>query len=188
MPGTVHLSEVVQVLDRELRPDDMLTLDAGSNRIWTTSCLRVRTPGQLVVPGGIGGMGWALPAAAATRLVHPDRNVICLIGDGGAAMTISTLATCVQEDLPITVIVANNNGLGMVRDNSADRRTATDFSNIDFAAVARGMGCEGVRVDTSEALEVALRKARHSGVTTVIDVNVDPSASHVQVSDYAGES
>lgn len=187
-PGTVHLSEVVQVLDRELSPDDMLTLDAGSNRIWTTSCLRVRTPGQLVVPGGIGGMGWGLPAAAATRLVHPDRNVICLIGDGGAAMTISTLATCVQEDLPITVIVANNHGLGMVRDNMAGRRIGTDFSEIDFAAVARGMGCEGVRVDTAEGLEVALRKARNSGVTTVIDVSVDPLASHVPVSDYAGAS
>ncbi|MFF5992668.1 thiamine pyrophosphate-binding protein [Prauserella flavalba] len=186
--GTVHLSEVVQVLDRELQPDDMLTLDAGSNRIWMTSCLRVRTPGQLVVPGGIGGMGWGLPAAAATRLVHPDRNAICVIGDGGAAMTISTLATCVQEDLPITVVVANNGGLGMVRDNMAGRRVATDFSAIDFAAVARGMGCEGVRVNSPEGLETALAKARHSGVTTVIDVTVDPAASHVQVSDYSGES
>src|SRR5690606_18187045 len=81
-PGTVHLAELVQALDRELQPDDMLTLDAGSNRIWTTTCLRLRTPGQLVAPGGIGGMGWGLPAAAATRLVHPDRNVISVIGDG----------------------------------------------------------------------------------------------------------
>lgn len=185
-PGTVHLSELVQVIDRSLRPDDMLTLDAGSNRIWATSLLRVATPGQLVVPGGAGGMGWGLPAAAATRLVYPDRNVISLIGDGGAAMTISTLATCVQEDLPITVIVANNQGLGMVRDNMKGRRVATDFSPIDFAAVAEGMGCLGVRVNTPEALEAAIAGARHSGRTTVIDVTVDPAASHVDVSDYEG--
>ena len=185
-PGTVHLAELVSVLDGGLRPDDMLTLDAGSNRIWTTSRLRVRTPGQIVAPGGAGGMGWALPAAAATKLVHPDRNVICLIGDGGAAMTTSALATCVQEDLPITVIVANNSGLGMVRDNMGERRIATDFSAIDFAEVARGMGCKGIRVTTAEALDEALAESRHSGVTTVIDVVVDPAASHVQVSDYEG--
>jgi acetolactate synthase-1/2/3 large subunit len=92
----------------------------------------------------------------------------------------------VQEDLPITVIVANNQGLGMVRDNMKGRRIGSDFSPIDFAAVAEGMGCLGVRVNTPEALETAIANARHSGRTTVIDVTVDPAASHVDVSDYEG--
>lgn len=182
--GTLHYADIVRVLDRVLTPQDMLVLDAGNNRIWVTSMLRLRTPGQLVVPGGIGGMGWALPAAAATRLVYPDRHAICLIGDGGAAMTLSTLATCVQEKLPITVIVANNQGLGMVRDNMKERRIAVDFSPIDFAAVARGMGCRGIRVERADALGDALVEARSSGVTTVIDVAIDPAASHVPASDY----
>lgn len=185
--GTLHYADLVRVLDRVLTPSDMLVLDAGNNRIWVTSTLRVRTPGQLVVPGGIGGMGWALPAAAATRLVHPDRHVFCLIGDGGAAMTLSTLATCVQEGLPITVIVANNQGLGMVRDNMKGRRIAVDFSPMDFAAIARGMGCDGVRVDRADALGDAIAVSRESaraGRTTVIDVAIDPAASHVPVSDY----
>jgi acetolactate synthase-1/2/3 large subunit len=182
--GTMHYADIVRVLDRVLTPDDMLALDAGNNRIWVTSMLRLRTPGQLVAPGGIGGMGWALPAAAATKLVHPQRNVICLIGDGGAAMTISTLATCVQEQLPITVIVANNQGLGMVRDNMKQRRIAVDFSAMDFATIARGMGCEGVRVDRPEALGQAIAAARNAQRTTVIDVSIDPAASHVPASDY----
>lgn len=182
--GTLHNADIVRVLDRLLTPQDMLTLDAGNNRIWVTSMLRLRTPGQLVVPGGIGGMGWALPAAAATKLVHPDRNVICLIGDGGAAMTLSTLATCVQQRLPITVIVCNNQGLGMVRDNMKQRRIAVDFSDIDFAMVARGMGCNGVRVDRADALADAIVAARSSHLPTVIDVSIDPDASHVQASDY----
>ncbi len=185
--GTLHYADLVRVLDRVLAPEDMLVLDAGNNRIWVTSMLRMRTPGRLVVPGGVGGMGWGLPAAAATRLVHPDRNTICLIGDGGAAMTISTLATCVQERLPITVIVANNGGLGMVRDNMKGRRIAVDFSPIDFAAIARGMGCKGVRIDRADALGDAIAAARESsrqGVTTVIDVAIDPAASHLPASDY----
>ena len=182
--GTMHYGDLVAVLDRVLTPSDMLVLDAGNNRIWATSMLRIRTPGQLVVPGGIGGMGWGLPAAAATRLVHPERNTICLIGDGGAAMTLSTLATCVQEKLPITVIVANNQGLGMVRDNMKGRRIAVDFSPIDFAMVARGMGCHGIRVDRADALADAITAARGAGVPTVIDAAIDPAASHVPVSDY----
>jgi acetolactate synthase-1/2/3 large subunit len=182
--GTLHNADIVRVLDRVLTPNDMLVLDAGNNRIWVTAMLRLRTPGQLVVPGGIGGMGWALPAGAATKLVYPQRNTICLIGDGGAAMTLSTLATCVQQRLPITVIVANNQGLGMVRDNMKQRRIAVDFSDIDFAMVARGMGCNGVRVNRADALADAITAARQSDLPTVIDVAVDPAASHVPASDY----
>lgn len=185
--GTLHYADIVRALDRLLTPKDMLVLDAGNNRIWVTSKLRLRTPGQLVVPGGIGGMGWGLPAAAATKLVYPDRNVICLIGDGGIAMTLATLATCVQEQLPITVVVANNQGLGMVRDNMKGKRIAVDFGALDFAMIARGMGCDGVRVDNPNALADALAQARESGRagrTTLIDVAVDPAASHVPVSDY----
>jgi acetolactate synthase-1/2/3 large subunit len=185
--GMLHYADIVRVLDRTLTPADMLVLDAGNNRIWVTSMLRLRTPGQLVVPGGIGGMGWGLPAAAATKLVHPDRHAICLIGDGGAAMTLSTLATCVQEKLPITVIVANNQGLGMVRDNMKGRRIAVDFSPMDFAKIAEGMGCVGIRVNRADALGDAIgaaREATRQGRTTVIDVAIDPAASHVPVSDY----
>ena len=182
--GTMHYADIVRVLDRVLTPQDMLVLDAGNNRIWVTSMLRLRTPGQLVAPGGIGGMGWALPAAAATKLVYPKRHAICLIGDGGAAMTLSTLATCVQEKLPITVIVANNQGLGMVRDNMKGRRIAVDFSTMDFALIARGMGCNGIHANTPDALTEALLAARQSELPTVIDVSIDPAASHVPASDY----
>lgn len=185
--GSLHYADIVRALDHLLTPQDMLVLDAGNNRIWVTSMLRLRTPGQLVVPGGIGGMGWGLPAAAATKLVHPDRHVICLIGDGGAAMTLSTLASCVQEGLPITVILANNAGLGMVRDNMKDKQIAVNFSPMDFALIARGMGCMGVNVSRADALAdalVAARQANREGRTMVIDVAIDPTASHVQASDY----
>ena len=189
--GMLHYADIVRVLDRTLTPSDMLVLDAGNNRIWVTSSLRLRTPGQLVVPGGIGGMGWGLPAAAATRMVYPDRHVICLIGDGGAAMTLGALATCVQERLPVTIIVANNRGLGMVRDNMKGRRIAVDFGELDFATIARGFGCHGFRIDHVDALgdaiaasRDAIRRDGEAALPTLIEVPVDPAASHVPVSDY----
>ena len=183
-PGMLNNADIIKTLDAFLTPDDLLTLDAGTNRIWATTTLKIRTPGQLIVPGGIGGMGWGAPAAAATKLVHPEKNVVCLTGDGGFAMTMNVMATCVQENLPITVVVANNSGLGMVRDNLKERRIAVDFSPTDFAQIARGMGCHGVNVTTPEQLAAALAEARASGVPTVIDVTVDPASSHVDVSDY----
>lgn len=78
----------------------------------------------------------------------------------------------------------NNSGLGMVRDNLKTHRIAVDFSPIDFAQIARGMGCTGVSVTTPEQLAAALHEARASTIPTVLDVAVDPGSSHVEVSDY----
>jgi acetolactate synthase-1/2/3 large subunit len=110
--------------------------------------------------------------------------VVSLTGDGGFAMTLNVLTTCVQENLPITVVVANNSGLGMVRDNMKGKRIAVDFAPVDFATVAEGMGCLGLRATSAESLAAALVQARDSGRTTVIDVKVDPASTHVGVSDY----
>lgn len=183
-PGSVSLSDIVQALDRFLSPNDLLTLDAGSNRIWATSQLKVRTPGQLIVPGGIGGMGWGAPAAAAAKLVHPDRRVTCLAGDGGFMMTMPVLTTCVQQELPIVVVVANNHGLGMVRDNLKSTPIAVDYADVDFARIAEGLGCKGLRVDAAGKLDDAIAEAHRSGAPCVIDVKVDPDSSHMQVSHY----
>lgn len=183
-PGSVSLSDVVGTFERFLTPQDLLTLDAGSNRIWATSQLKIRTPGQLIVPGGIGGMGWGAPAAAAAKLVHPGKRVTCLAGDGGFMMTMPVLTTCVQNDLPIVVVVANNCGLGMVRDNLKASRIAVDYAEVDFARIAEGLGCKGMRVNAPGDLDDALAEAHRSGAPCVIDVNVDPESSHVQVSHY----
>jgi acetolactate synthase-1/2/3 large subunit len=182
--GAIGLANIVRTLDRFLGPNDLLTLDAGSNRIWTTSQLRIRTPGQLIVPGGIGGMGWGAPAAAAAKLVHPGRRVTCLTGDGGFMMTMPVLTTCVQNDLPIVVLVANNSGLGMVRDNLKSSPIAVDYAEVDFARIAEGMGCKGIRVDSPGQLDDALYEAHRAGAPCVIDAKVDPASSHVPVSHY----
>jgi thiamine pyrophosphate-dependent acetolactate synthase large subunit-like protein len=129
-------------------------------------------------------MGWGTPAAAAAKLVEPDRNVVCLTGDGGFAMTMSALMTCVCERLPITVIVANNGGLGMVRDNQRGRNLAVDLGDFDYARIAEGMGCHGIRVDRTADLVDALVQARGRDLPTVIDVVVDPAASHHPASHY----
>ena len=125
--GYAHFTDIIAVLQGFLTERDILTLDAGDNRIWATNSLRVRHANQLLVPGGVGGMGWGGPAAAGAKLARPEKRVTCLAGDGGFMMTADVIATCVQHELPVTFIVANNCGLGMVRDNLGPKRIAVDF-------------------------------------------------------------
>jgi acetolactate synthase-1/2/3 large subunit len=176
--GSVHHVDVVNAFQRFMGPDDYLTLDAGANRIWTTNSLRIKHPGQLVVPGGIGGMGWGPPAAAATKLVHPGKRVTSLAGDGGFSTSMQVLSTCIQQNLSIVFVVSNNQGLGMVRDNTGDNHIAVDFENVDFAKIAEGFGCRGITVTQPDQICDALEEAHRAGGPVVIDVCVDPEASH----------
>ncbi|MGQ9371272.1 thiamine pyrophosphate-binding protein [Azospirillum sp. ST 5-10] len=182
--GTVHYADIVGALDGFLTPDDLLTLDAGTNRIWATTTLRLRTPGQLVAPGGIGGMGWSTPAATAAKLTCPERRVTGVIGDGGFAMTMDAVATASERGLDVVYVVANNAGLGMVRDNLGNQRIAVDFADHDFAKVAEGLGGRGLTVTAADQMRDALEEAHRLGGPVVIDVKVDPAASHRDCSDY----
>lgn len=184
-PGTVHLADIVDTVQAFIGNNDIVTLDAGTNRIWHTSRLRIQHPDTLVVPGGIGGMGWGGPAAAAAKLVYPEKRVTCVCGDGGFIMTMDVVATCSQHNIPVTFVVCNNSGLGMVRDNMGDKRMCVDFGPVNFAEVTKGMGAWSRRVETAKDFADALVDAhKYKEGPSVIEVITDPLASHMQVSDY----
>ncbi|MFH2132703.1 MAG: thiamine pyrophosphate-binding protein [bacterium] len=182
--GFMHYTDVVAAIQNFLGPDDILTLDAGNNRIWNTSSLRARTPNQLLVPGGVGGMGWGGPAAAAAKLALPNKRVTCATGDGGFMMTIDVLATCIEHHLPVVFLVSNNRGLGMVRDNQGAKRIGVDFGNFNFAKIAEGFGATVYQVDNRSALDDAIHQAHQQDGPVVIDIKIDPQASHMPASDY----
>lgn len=181
--GTVHHTDVVRSLQGFLGHDDLLALDAGAQRIWATFGLRMPHAGQLLVPGGTGVMGWGGPAATAAKMVHPEKRVTCLAGDGGFMMTVQVLPTAVQRNLDVVYLVSNNSGLGMVRDNLGERRIAVDFNEIDFAKVAEGMGAKGLSVYHPDEIRDALDEAHKMGGPVVVDVKVDPEASHHEAVD-----
>ena len=181
--GTVHHTDVVRGLQDFLGPEDLVALDAGAQRIWATFGLRMPYPGQLMVPGGTGVMGWSPPAATAAKIVRPERRVTSLVGDGGMMMTVQTLPTAVQQELDVVYMVSNNSGLGMVRDNLGDKRIAVDFNEIDFAKVSEGMGAKGLTVYHPGDIRDALEEAHKMGGPVVVDVKVDPEASHAEACD-----
>ena len=159
---------IIAELQRQLPENAVICCDAGENRIFMTHAYQTRSAGAFLQAAGAGPMGFAIPAALAAKLVHPERPVVAVCGDGGFSMTMNGLLTAIEEDLPITVVIFNNQALGWSMHSRGP--FATRLGDFDYAAIARGMGCEGVRVSNPPDLGPALQRAATSRKPTVIDV------------------
>lgn len=174
-PG-VNPGRIVADLQRLLPEDAILTTDAGAFAGWAARGFRFRRPGTFLGPTS-GAMGYGFPAALAAALVHRERRVVALVGDGGMGMTMAEVETAVREGAHVVAIVFDNERYGMIRDHQ-DRRNSpdspgTDLGPVDFAAAARACGARGVRVETDAAFEPALRTALAASGPTVIQLAVD---------------
>ena len=125
-------------LARNLPEDAIVTCDAGENRIMMTHFYQTKAAEGFLQAAGSGPMGFAIPAALGAKLVHPDRPVVAVCGDGGFAMTMNGLMTAVEQDIPIITVVFNNNALGWVLHGSGP--FAAEFNDWDHAAIARALG------------------------------------------------
>ena len=162
----------------QIKDDWILTVDVGAHRILANHVIQCRTPGQLMQSNGLGCMGYAVPAAIAAQLVHPQRPVVAMLGDGCMLMTQGELALAAERELPIVVVVLNDAALALIKLTQSKMNMsprATDFRSPDFAKIAEGFGAKGVRVDTIEAFGKALADAVASRRFTLIDAHVDPS-------------
>ena len=171
----------ISELQRAVPNDAIITCDAGENRIFMTHYFQTKGPGTFLQPSGVGGMGYAIPAAMAAKLVHRERKVVAVCGDGGFAIGMNGLMTAIAEDIPITVVVFNNGALGWVKHGQGERNIACDLSNFDHAAIARSMGCEGIRVEQPSALSPALRQALVSDKPIVVDINTSLKETYQRV-------
>jgi acetolactate synthase I/II/III large subunit len=170
---------VIGELMRTLPPEAIVTCDAGENRILMTHFYQTKQAGGFLQAAGSGPMGFAIPAALGAKLVHPDRPAVAVCGDGGFAMTMNGLMTSLEQDIPIIVVVFNNNALGWVYHGSGP--FAAEFKDFDHGAIARSMGCEGVRVTEPHALRPAIETALKTRVPTVIDVRTSMDVSFADI-------
>ncbi|HMD62666.1 MAG TPA: thiamine pyrophosphate-binding protein [Stellaceae bacterium] len=159
---------VIGELQRNLPEDAIVTCDAGENRIMMTHFYQTKRAEGFLQAAGSGPMGFGIPAALGAKLVHPDRPVVAVCGDGGFAMTMNGLMTAIEQDIPIITVVFNNKALGWVLHGSG--RFAAEFNDFNHAEIAKAMGCRGVRVEDPAALGPALREALAARAPTVIDV------------------
>jgi acetolactate synthase I/II/III large subunit len=179
VPGLLNMGDVMATLRQRLPADAILTNGAGNFSVWTHRFYEfARYPTQLAPTSG--AMGYGVPAAVAAKLLHPERIVVAMAGDGDFLMTGQELATAVQQDAAIIVLVVNNGMYGTIRMHQErhypGRVSGTDLVNPDFAALAAAFGAYGVAVERTEDFAPAFEAALDSGRPAVIELRVDPEA------------
>jgi acetolactate synthase-1/2/3 large subunit len=179
LPGDLDLGEVMAFLRRRLPAEAILTCGAGNFTVWAHRFYEFSQYGTQLAPRS-GAMGYGVPAALAAKALHPDRIVVCIAGDGDFMMSAAELATAVQYDLPVVILVVDNGMYGTIRMHQErlypGRAEGTDLVNPDFAAFARSCGCYGDTVERTEDVEAAFEKGVSSGRPAVLALRVDPEA------------
>ena len=163
-----------------LEEDVIWTTGVGQHQMWAMQYLVCDEPRSFITSGGLGTMGYGVPAAIGAKAARPDATVVCIDGDGCFQMTCQELATASLERLPIVTVVVNNGWLGMVRQWQelfyAERFSQTHLTHAvpDYAQLAEAYGCAGFTVESEDQLEDALAAAFSAGRSAVVDVRCDP--------------
>jgi acetolactate synthase-1/2/3 large subunit len=173
--------EVVEMLYRLTNGDAYVTTDVGQHQMFAAQYYKFDKPNRWINSGGLGTMGFGLPAAMGVKLNLPDEEVLCITGEGSIQMNIQELSTCKQYDIPVKIINLNNQALGMVKqwqDMNYEARHSNSYMDSlpDFVKLAEAYGHEGMKITRKEDLEPMLKKALAMKDKLVfVDIYVDPS-------------
>ena len=175
--GHLYAAHVIHDIWRMTDGKAIVVTDVGQHQMWEAQYYHHNDPRTLITSGGLGTMGFALPAAIGAKLARPDAEVWVVAGDGGFQMTMAELATIAQEKIKVNVAVINNGYLGMVRQWQEffyERRyAATPLLSPDFAKLAECFGLSGATVKTRPEVEPTIARARDDERTVVIDFQVE---------------
>lgn len=174
VPWTMQLVE--SLVDKE---KTIVTTDVGQHQVWTANSYRFTTPRKFISSGGLGTMGYGIPAAVGAQVACPDNLVIAVTGDGSFQMCMHELGTILEQDLPIKIMVFNNHVLGMVRQLQyhyvGQRYNGVHFSKtVDFMMLAKAYGAAGYQITNKEEAPEILKEAFNNGRFSIIEIAVDP--------------
>jgi acetolactate synthase-1/2/3 large subunit len=159
----------------------IVVTDVGQHQMWEAQYYHHESPRTLITSGGLGTMGFGLPAAIGAKMARPDAEVWAIVGDGGFQMTQAELSTAAQEGVKVNVAVINNGYLGMVRQWQEffyDRRyAATPLRSPDFVKIAEAHGLLGLRVEKRPEVDDIVQRAREAEGTVLIDFRVEQEDS-----------
>ena len=175
--GYVNPKMFIRKLSAKLPDDTICVADVGQNQIWTCNNFRFKR-GRFLTSGGMGTMGYSIPAAVGAKFASPDSEVVAVCGDGSFQMQMMELATIVQEKIPVKIILMRNNRLGMVRELQTnlykDNQTAVHIAdgNPDFVALAKSYGIRAERVCTMAEAEAAIENLCSAKEPYLLECNV----------------
>jgi acetolactate synthase-1/2/3 large subunit len=175
--GHLYAAHVIHDLWRATNGKALVVTDVGQHQMWEAQYYHHDVPRSLITSGGLGTMGFALPAAIGAKIARPNAEVWVVVGDGGFQMTMAELATIVQEGIDVNIAIINNGYLGMVRQWQEffyERRyAATPLLSPDFVKVAEAYGIKGINVRRRDEVNAAVQTARKAKETVLIDFAVE---------------
>jgi acetolactate synthase-1/2/3 large subunit len=169
---------VAQIARELTAAGSIATVDAGAHMFQTTTYWHALEPGELLISNGLATMGFALPAAIAAQLVHPDRRVVCFTGDGGLMMVVSELETVARLRLPIVIVVFNDAALSLIevkQEQKGFEGVSMRYAGPDLIALGRAFGIRALAATDEATLHGALIAAQTGPGPTLIDARIDPS-------------
>ncbi|MBN3894584.1 MAG: acetolactate synthase large subunit [Nostoc sp. NOS(2021)] len=183
--------KLIYDLRQVMGPDDIVISDVGAHKMWMARHYHCHSPNTCIISNGFAAMGIAIPGALAAKLVHPNRKVVAVTGDGGFMMNSQELETALRVGTPFVTIVFNDGGYGLIewkQENQFGKGNSSfvHFSNPDFVKFAESMGLKGYRIESALDLIPTLKEALAQDVPTVIDCPVDYRENH-RFSQKAGE-
>lgn len=174
--GPLTMSEVIRALDEATSDSAVVVADVGQHQMLAARYYRLTGTRRFITSGGLGTMGFSLPAAMGAQIAHPDRQVIAVMGDGCAQMNIQELGTIMQEHIGVKILILNNHYLGMVRQWQElffDRRySATNIESPDFSLLAQAYQIPGASVEDRSDLAPALKEFVESTESRLLEVHV----------------
>ena len=168
---------ILKVLNEKISDNAVITLDVGEHCWWFGRNFWMKKTQKMVMSGYLATMGFGLPAALAAQIIYPNRQVVCIAGDGGFSMLMADFLTAVKNKLPITVFIFNNKQLGMIMQEQKMEgydNWQTELQDLDYAEYAKHCGGVGITVKTPEELPDAVDKALSTNKPVIVDINTDP--------------
>jgi pyruvate oxidase len=168
---------IIKVLNEKIDQKAVISLDVGENCWWFGRNFVMKQTQKMVMSGYLASMGFGLPGALAAALAYPDRQIVCLTGDGGLSMVLSDFLTALKYEMPIKIFVLNNKSLGMIMQEQkveGYESWQTELYDFDFADFAKHSGGVGIKVTEPSELEGDVERALASNKATIVDIDTDP--------------
>lgn len=174
--GLIRPQKILWDVREVMGPDDILLSDVGAHKMWIARYYQCDEPNTCLISNGFCSMGFALPGAIGAKIVHPDRRVLAICGDGGFLMNVQELETAKRIGANIVVLIWEDNAYGLIewkQDNQFGRHSDLRFSNPDFVKLAEAFGCIGMKVENSSEFKEALEQAFHYEKPVIMTVPID---------------